>query len=342
MRLSAPDSTGSSTVVSDTIPAPPTLTDVLLARRVVNRYLTPTPALRPEGLTGKLGLEVVLKCENLQPTGAFKVRGGINLMSRLDADERRRGVVSASTGNHAQSIAYAAREFGVRAVIFMPEHPNPVKLAATKALGAEVIEAGRDFDECRIAAGEYAEREGMRFIHSANEPHLIAGVGTYALELIEAAPDLDVVIVPVGGGSGVCGTALVFKTMAPMTKVIAVQSEGMPAVYRSFHERKLLSLEGGSTWAEGLATRVAFELPYAMMQELVDDVQTVSDEEMRQAMLLLLERTRLVAEGAGSASLALARRLAPELRGKRVGLVISGGNVTRDTLLRALSDNASW
>ena len=212
------------------VPAARTLSDVLLARRVVNQYLIPTPTLRPEGLSRELGCDVVLKCENLQPVGAFKVRGGIYLMSQLDAVSRERGVVSASTGNHAQSIAYAARQFGVRAVIFMPEHPNPVKLAATKALGAEVIEYGRDFDECRIEAGHYAERENMRFIHSANEPHLIAGVGTYALELMEAAPDLDVVIVPVGGGSGVCGTALVFKTMRPQTRVIAVQSAGMPVV----------------------------------------------------------------------------------------------------------------
>ena len=318
------------------------MADVLLARRVVNRYLAPTPVLRPEGLARDLGFEVVLKCESLQPTGAFKVRGGIYLMSQLDAEERAQGVVSASTGNHAQSIAYAAREFGVRAVIFMPENPNPVKLAATKTLGAEVVQFGHDFDDCRIEAGNYAERHGMRFIHSANEPHLIAGVGTYALELLEEAPDLDVVIVPVGGGSGVCGTALVFKTMRPQTRVIAVQSEGMPVVYRSYHEKQLLSLEGGSTWAEGLATRVAFELPYAMMQELVDDVQTVSDEEMRQAMLDLLEQARVVAEGAGAASLALARKLAPELRGKRVGLVVSGGNVTRETVQRALSDDASW
>jgi len=333
---------GSSSDVSSTIPAAPTLADVLLARQVVSRYLAPTPVLRPEGLARELGFEVVLKCENMQPIGAFKVRGGIYLMSQLDAESRERGVVSASTGNHAQSIAYAAREFGVRAVIFMPENGNPVKLASTKALGAQVIEFGRDFDECRVEAGNYAEREGMRFIHSANEPHLIAGVGTYALELIEAAPDLDVVIVPVGGGSGVCATALVFKTMRPQTRVIAVQAETMPVVFRSFHERQLLSLEGGSTWAEGLATRVAFELPYEMMQELVDDVQTVSDEEMRQAMLSLLEQARVVAEGAGAASLALARKLAPELRGKRVGLVISGGNVTRDTLQRALSDDGNW
>ncbi|MGH9176900.1 MAG: threonine ammonia-lyase, partial [Vicinamibacterales bacterium] len=238
-----------------TIPAAPTLADVVAARSVINRYLAPTPAIRPPALADLLGCEVVLKCENLQPLGAFKVRGGIYLMSQLDPETRARGVVTASTGNHAQSIAYAAREFGVRAVVYMPENPNPNKLAATKALGAEVVERGRDFDECRIEAERHGEREGMRYIHSANEPHLIAGVGTYALELIEAAPDLDVVIVPVGGGSGVCGTALVFKTMRPETRVIAVQAERMPVVFRSFHERQLLSLEGGTTWAEGLATR---------------------------------------------------------------------------------------
>jgi threonine dehydratase len=332
----------SATGSAATVPAAPTLSDVLAARPIVRHYLQPTPTLRPERLARELGFDVILKCENLQPVGAFKARGGIYLMSRLDEAERARGVVTASTGNHAQSIAYAAREFGVRAVIYMPERPNPVKLAATRALGADVIEYGRDFDECRIEAEAHAGREGMRFIHSANEPDLIAGVGTYALELIEAEPELDVVIVPVGGGSGVCGTALVFKAMRPQTRVIAVQSENMPVVYRSYHERQLLALEGGSTWAEGLATRVAFELPFRMMQELVDDVQVVSDEEMRQAMVTLLEQARLVAEGAGAASLALARRLAPELRGQRVGLIVSGGNVTLDTLRRALSDDTVW
>jgi threonine dehydratase len=328
-------------IAADTL-APPTISDILAARQVVARYLPPTPVLRPPALAEELGFEVVLKCECLQPIGAFKVRGGIYLLSRLDAAQRAVGVVTASTGNHAQSIAFAAREFGVRAIIYMPEHPNPDKLAATKRLGGEVVEHGRDFDECRLAAERHAEREGMRYIHPANEPDLIAGVGTYALELIEAAPDLDVVIVPVGGGSGVCGTATVFKALRPQTRVVAVQAADMPAVYRSFHERRLLALDGGSTFAEGLATRVAFELPFGIMQQLVDDVQLVSEEEMRQAMVVLLALARLIAEGAGAAPLALARRLAPELQGKKVGLIVSGGNVTLDTLRRALCDDTTW
>jgi threonine dehydratase len=322
--------------------APPTISDILAARRVLARYLQPTPVLRPPALADELGFEVVLKCESLQPIGAFKVRGGLYLLSRLDAAQRSRGVVTASTGNHAQSIAYAAREFGVRAVIYMPEHPNPDKLAATRRLGAEVVEHGRDFDECRVEAERHAAREEMRYIHPANEPDLIAGVGTYALELLEDAPNLDVVIVPVGGGSGVCGTATVFKALRPQTQVLAVQAANMPAVYQSFHERRLVALDGGSTFAEGLATRVAFELPFGVMQQLVDDVQLVSEEEMRQALVLLLTKARLVAEGAGAAPLALARRLAPELQGKQVGLIVSGGNVTLDTLRRALCDDTRW
>lgn len=324
------------------IPAPPTVSDILAARQIVSRYLPSTPSLRPPALAAELGFEVVLKCENLQPIGAFKVRGGIYFMSQLDPEQRAQGVVTASTGNHAQSIAYAAREFGARAVIFMPEVNNPDKVAATRRLGAEVVERGADFDACRDAAEEYANERGMRYIHPANEPHLVAGVGTYALELIEAAPDLDVVIVPVGGGSGVCGTATVFKTIRPETRVIAVQAANMPAVYQSFHEQRLVALEGGQTFAEGLATRVAFDMPFEIMQRLVDDVQLVSEEEMRQAMVMLLDKAHLVAEGAGASSLALARRLAPELRGRKVGLIVSGGNVTLETMRRALCDERSW
>lgn len=320
----------------------PTISDILAARLVVNRYLPPTPVVRSPSLNVDVGLDLTIKCENLQPVGAFKVRGGIYFMSQLDAEQRARGVVTASTGNHAQSIAYAAREFGVRAVIYMPEVNNPDKVAATRRLGAEVVESGADFDACRDEAAARAERDGMRYIHPANEPWLLAGVGTYALELIESAPDLDTVIIPVGGGSGLCGTAIVFKTMRPQTRVIGVQTRNMPAVYESFHQRQLISLEGGSTFAEGLATRVAFETPFRIMQELVDDVVLVSEEQMRQAMVQLLDKAHLVAEGAGASSLAAARMLADDLRGQKVGLILSGGNVTLDTLRRAICDDTPW
>ena len=323
---------------------PPTIADVLSARKVISRYLPATPTITPPALAAELGFDAILKCENMQPIGAFKVRGGVYLISQLDTEQRRRGVVTASTGNHAQSIAYAARLFGARAVIYMPTINNPDKVAATRRLGAKVVEHGADFDEAREEAERHAAREGMRYIHSADEPQLIAGVGTYALELLEAEPDLDVVYVPVGGGSGVCGTAIVVKALRPETRVIAVQTTAMPAVYRSFHERRLVTLgpEAGRTFAEGLATRVAFALPYEIMQRLVDDVVVVSDEELRQAMILLLNTAHIVAEGAGAAALAAARSHADTLHGQRVGIVVSGGNVTLDTLRRALCDPETW
>ena len=321
---------------------PPTMSDILEARKVVNRYLNPTPVLRPEALAESVGFQVALKCENLQPTGAFKVRGGINYMHNLDTASRDRGVVTASTGNHAQSIAYAAREFGVQAIVYMPEINNPDKVAATRRLGATVVEQGVDFDECRLLAEEHANRAGMRFVHSADEPWLIAGVGTYALELIEEEPFLDAVIVPVGAGSGICGTGIVFSTIRPETRIIGVQAQQMPAAYQSFKQGNLVSLEGGSTWAEGLATRVAFQFPQSIMRNTVDDMVLVSEEQMRQAMLTLMDRAHLLAEGAGSAALAAAIMLKDELQGKRVGIVVSGGNVTMETVKRAVSDDQPW
>ena len=239
----------------------PTFQDVLRARSVVRQYLEPTPLVSRPAVDERLGFSAYFKCENLQPIGAFKIRGGLYLMSRLSEDERTRGVVTASTGNHGQSIAYAARKFGVRAVVFAPDGANPGKVAAMRRLGAEVVLTGRDFDEARLAAEQRANDDGMRFIHSANEPDLIAGVGTYALELIEAVPNIDTVIVPIGAGSGVCGTLTVMKTINPNIRVIGVQTTHMDPVYRSWKEGRLVSLEGGMTFADGLATRVAFELP---------------------------------------------------------------------------------
>jgi threonine dehydratase len=310
---------------------PPTFQDVLRARAVVHKHLEPTPLLNPASISEKLGFNAYMKCESLQPIGAFKIRGGIYLMSRLSDAERKAGVVSASTGNHGQSIAYAARMFGVPAAIFAPEGANEFKVASMRRLGAEVVLTGKDFDEARAAAEERANSTGARFVHSANEPDLIAGVGTYALEIIEAAPDIDTVIVPVGAGSGVCGTAIVMKAINPDIKVIGVQSAGSPAVYQSWKEHRLVSLESGSTFADGLAARVAFELPLKIIHELVDDIQLVTEEEMCQAIVDLVEGAHLVAEGAGAAATAAATKLAPELQGQNVAVIVSGGNITLDT-----------
>ncbi len=187
---------------------PPTLQDVFKARKVIEKYLDPTPLLYSEALSSKLGFDLWLKCESLQPIGAFKIRGGIYLISKLSPEQRARGVVSASTGNHGQSIAYAGRIFGARVVICVPENVNPVKAASMERLGAEVVRAGRDFDEARQHAARLQQEQGLLFIHSANEPDLIAGVGTYSLEIMEAVPDLDALIVPIGAGSGACGAVV--------------------------------------------------------------------------------------------------------------------------------------
>ncbi len=319
---------------------PPTFQDVLRARSVVQQYLAPTPLLNPASLGERLGCDIYLKCESLQPIGAFKIRGGIYLMSRLSDQERSAGVVSASTGNHGQSIAYAARLFGIPAAIFAPEGANEFKVASMRRLGAEVVLTGKDFDEARAAAGERAEKTGARFVHSANEPDLIAGVGTYALEIIESVPDLDAIIVPIGAGSGACGTSIVMKTVNPEIQVIGVQSEGSPAVYRSWKEKQLVTLESGSTFADGLAARVAFELPLKILNELIDDIQLVSEEEMCQGIVDLVEHAHLVAEGAGAAATAAATKLAPGLRGKKVAVIVSGGNITLDTFRWAFSETS--
>jgi threonine dehydratase len=315
----------------------PVLADVLKARRAIAPYLSPTPALESAGLAEVLGFRAVIKCENLNPTGAFKVRGGVNLLASLGPEAWSRGVVAASTGNHGQSIAYAARLFGCRATIFMPEAANPLKVAATVAMGAEVIQTGRDFDAARLSAEEHAAQLDLRYIHSSNEPLLVAGVGTASLELLEAFPELDVIFVPVGGGSGVLGAGVVARAVNPAIRVIGVQAEGAPAVYRSWREGRRVVTDNVATFAEGLATREPFAMPLALLPRLVDEIMLVGDDEIAAAIRLLFETTRQVAEGAGAASVAAAIARRAELAGKRVGLILSGGNITTEQLCRILN-----
>ena len=327
--------------ISERLMTPVTLDEIISARQIVNQYLQPTPVLRMPGLDAQLGFEAVLKCESLQPLGAFKVRGGVYFMSQLSDEERARGVVTASSGNHGQSIAYAAGLFGVRAVVFVPENPNPVKRAAIERLGAEIFEIPWDGESVEAAPKRYAEEHGMLAVHGIDNAVLHAGVGSYALELLEQAPELDVVYVPVGGGSGVCATATVFKELSPETKIIGVQARNKPAVFESYHRKRLMTVRGEDTWAEGLATDWAYELPFGIMQRLVDDVVLVDEEDLRQAMLMLMEQAHIVAEPSGAAAFAAARNQSAELAGKRVATVISGGNASLDILRSALT-NDHW
>jgi len=314
----------------------PTLSDVLSARRQIAPYLRPTPLYAYPALSELVGAETWVKHENHQPIGAFKVRGGVNLVSRLDDAERRRGVVTASTGNHGQSISFAGRLFGVRAVVCVPEGANPVKLASMRALGGELVEHGRDFDEARENAEALAAEHGYRYIHSGNEPHLIAGVGTHTLEILEEQPEIDVVIVPIGGGSGAAGACIAAKSIRNSIEVIGVQSEAAPAAYRSWASRSLLE-DRMATRAEGLATRVAFELPQQILWEQLDDFVLVGEDDLERAVLLMLEHTRNLAEPAGAAPLAAALQLRDRLAGKRVALILSGGNISPDHLREILA-----
>ncbi len=314
----------------------PTFQDVLLAQRQIRPYLAPTPLHSYSPLNELLGTSVYVKHENYQPVGAFKVRGGVNLVSQLSQEERSRGVISASTGNHGQSVAYAARLFGVKALIVVPEQANPGKVAAIRGMGAEVVHAGTNFDEAKLHCEQLAQKHGYRYINSGDEPLLIAGVATYALEMLAAEPDLQVIFVPIGGGSGAAGTCLAAKTLNPALRVIGVQAEASPAAYESWRQRSLLTAPN-RTFAEGLATGGAFELPQSMLWHNLDDFLLVSDDEIRQAMLWMLQHAHSLAEPAGAASLAAAYKMREQVQGTRVGIVCSGGNASLAQLQQALA-----
>jgi threonine dehydratase len=313
---------------------PPTFEDVLSARERIAPFLVPTALNRYPALDELVGTEVWVKHENHQPVGNFKVRGGVNLISQLSEDERRRGVITASTGNHGQSISFASQLFGVRAIVCVPEGANPVKVASIRGLGGEIVEHGRDFDDAREHCETLAEEHGYRYVHSGNEPHLIAGVATQTLETLERQPDLGVLIVPIGGGSGAAGACIAAKALRPRLQLIGVQSEAAPAAYRSWKEGGLAEDEM-HTAAEGLATRVGFELPQRILREHLDDFALVSEDELCAATVHMLERTRNLIEPAGSAPLAAALKLG--VHGQKVGLIASGGNMTLDQLRALLS-----
>ena len=314
----------------------PNFQDVLLARRQIRPYLLRTPLHSYPAINALLGTEVYIKHENYQPVGAFKVRGGINLISQLSPEERERGVIAASTGNHGQSVAYAARLFGVKARIVVPEGANPGKVAAMQGMGAEVFFHGARYDEARLHCEALAQEHGYRYIHSGNEPLLIAGVGTGILEMLEDEPGIEIIIVPVGGGSGAAGACIAANAINPAIRVIGVQSDASPAAYQSWRQHRLVEAPN-HTFAEGLATATAFDLPQAILQEMLDDFMLVRDEEIMQAMVWMIERAHTLAEGAGAASLAAAYRIRDELGGKKVGLVCSGGNTSLEHLKQALA-----
>ena len=318
-----------------TVTTNPNIVDVIGARQRIGSHIVRTPLLHHRSLDALIGAEVHVKHENYQRLGAFKVRGGLNLVSQLSDEEKRRGIVTASTGNHGQSIAYAAGIHGIEAVIAVPEGANPGKVESMRNLGAKVIFRGRNFDEAREYVAQLAGEEGYRYIHSANEPMLIAGVGTYALEIIEDLPDVDVIIVPIGGGSGACGTCIVVNGINRGIEVIGVQAVKAPAAYLSWKAGHIVEAPMESV-AEGLATAMGYELTQDILRSQLGDFILVSEEELNQAIVLHLEKTHSLAEHAGAAALAAALKLKDRLQGKKVALVLSGGNISPVHLRAAL------
>ena len=313
----------------------PNFQDVLAARQRIRPYLKATPLHRYSAIDELIGTEVYIKHENYQPVGAFKIRGGINLVSQLNEDEKKRGLIAVSTGNHGQSVAKAGQMFGVSVKIIVPVGANPGKVAAMRGMGAEVVEFGEKFDDARVHCEELTAEFGYRYVHSGDEPHLIAGVGTEALEMLEEQPYLDIIFVPIGGGSGASGTCIVAKAINPKIRVIGVQSSASPAAYQSWNQKKMVTAPN-KTFAEGLATGSAFSLPQTIIQDMLDDFVLVDDAQILQAMGWMIQRTHSLVEAAGASPLAAIYQMKEELKGQKVGFICSGGNSSVADLKRAL------
>lgn len=314
----------------------PEFHDVLGAHQRIRPYLKPTPLHRYASLDALIGTEVWVKHENVQPVGAFKIRGGINLMASLSDAERARGVITASTGNHGQSIAYAARLFGAEAHICVPRNANPDKIAAIRSMGGKIVEDGARFDDAARHAQQLAGERGYRYIHSANEPLLIAGVGTQTLEMLQEQTAIDTVIVPIGLGSGAAGSCIVAKAISRDIRVIGVQAAASPAVHDSWRSGRIES-RPNETGAEGLATGQAAEMTLNLLSRHLDEFHLVSEDEILQGMVWWIERCHTLAESAAGAVLAAAYAMRGELAGRRVGVICSGSNTTAAQLKRALA-----
>lgn len=318
-------------------PAPlavPCLADILDARRLLAAELERTPVRRCAALDRVAGTPVVLKREDVLPTGAFKVRGALNLLLRATAEERERGVVAYSTGNHAQALAYAAAATGTPCTIVMPQNPNPGKAQSVRDLGARLELHGTTFDDAAVRARTIAETTGARLV-SAAEPTLVAGVATAYLELLEQDPEIDTLVVPVGGGSGAAAACLVAGATSPQIDVIAVQSASSPAAYDSWRTGECVS-RANTSRAEGLATGTGFEFTQAILRDRLSDFVTVSDDQIAYAQSVLLTEAHVLAEGAGAAALAAVLADRERFRGRHVGVPVTGGNAAPGELARLL------
>lgn len=314
---------------------PISFTEVLKARSVVYGHLTPTCLTRYENLSSLLNAEVFVKHENHNPTGSFKVRGGINLMHHLK-NAKVDGVVTFSTGNHGLSIAQSAAWFGIEATIVVPENNNPAKNRSIKSTGAKLIEAGKTFEDASMVVNELVNQRALYYAHPANEPHLINGVGTEFIEIIEALPALDAVVLPIGAGSEAAAATVVLKTINPDIQIFAVQAECSSAAFQSWKSGKILSSEN-TTFAGGFATSVAYETPFEIYKNILTDFIVLSEEEIYEGISLAGYYTHNFVEGAGASTIMAAIKLKEQLKGKKVALQFSGCNASPDEINTAYS-----
>jgi threonine dehydratase len=314
-----------------------TLKDVQAARERVRDALYLSPCARTETLSRVSRTQAFLKLDNLQMTGAYKERGALNKILTLGEAERARGLIAASAGNHAQAVAYHAGRLGLAATIVMPETTPIMKVANTRGHGARVVLSGANYDEAHAEARRMEREEGLTFVHPFDDEAIIAGQGTLGLEVVEQVAGLDAVLVPVGGGGLISGVAVAVKALAPRVKVIGVEAGAIACMQAALEAGELVTLDAASTLADGIAVRRAGEITFEHVQSLVDDVVTVTEEEIASAILYLLEKEKTVAEGAGAVGVAaLMHHKLPGLEGKRVCSVISGGNIDVNVVARVI------
>ncbi|HEX8945571.1 MAG TPA: threonine/serine dehydratase [Gemmatimonadaceae bacterium] len=318
---------------------PITLADIERARDRISPYLSTTPFRRYPQLSALVGagIDVFVKHENHQPTNSFKIRNGLSFMTSLTDDERRRGVVAASTGNHGQGIAYGGTLLGVDTVVCVPAGNNPDKNATMRALGATVVEEGRDYDEAVTVMQRIAARDGRVVAHSTNDPRIIAGAGTMTLEIFEQEPELDALVIAVGGGSQAVGALTVARAFASDVAVYGVQAAGAAAIHDSWHARQRLTTARADTFAEGVATRSTYDLTFPTLLAGLADFVTVTDAEIAESLRVILAVTHNLVEGAGAMGYAALGKLRDKLAGQRVGIIFCGGNLDIATLRRILT-----
>jgi threonine dehydratase len=302
-----------------------TFKDIEEARHRIAGAVATTPAIVSPALSGLTGAEIVLKLENLQRTGSFKARGALVKLAGLTDAQRARGVVAMSAGNHAQGVAYHAQRLGIPATIVMPRFTPLTKVEGTRQYGARVVLHGEGFEEASARARELEEQDGLTFVHPYDDPAIAAGQGTVAVEMLEAFPDLDVLVVPIGGGGLIAGCAVAARHLKPGIEIVGVEAALYPSVYRSL--RRLPPDFGGATVAEGIAVKTPGKLTLPVIEELVAEVLLVGEDEIEGALTRLLETEKIVAEGAGAAALAAVLTHRPRFAGRRVGVIVSGGNI---------------